>query len=419
MMALTYVSAFFHRVSPAVVALDIQASFGVSAGLIGLMASAYFYSYSFIQFPAGLLSDSLGPRKSVTLFLLIGAAGSFLFGAAPNWEWAVVGRVLVGLGAGMAFTPTMKILSTWFRVNEFTRMAGALLFMGGVGALTAAAPLAFIAGLMGWRAAFQVIGVGTVLLALVVWLVVRDKPEDRGWPSLAEIDPVYGRTLKPPAGIGLAEGAKKVLCEKYFWPPAVWGVCVMGSFFAFAGLWAGPYLMHVYGMSRTEAGGVLNMTAVGIALGSPLMGYISDRVLRSRKRLLMWSSVCFVATMLFMNLVPSGLPRFALYPLFLIFSVCSLAPGVVFIAAGKELFPLEMTGTSVGTINLFPFLGGALLQALLGRLLDSYPALPSGAYSLTAYCSMLNILGVLALVGLFCTFFIKETFPGAEPAGTE
>ena len=182
-MALTYVSAFFHRICPAVVALDIQAAFGVSGGLIGLMASAYFYSYALIQFPAGLLSDSLGPRKTVTLFLIIGAVGSFMFGAAPTVETAVVGRVLVGLGAGMAFTPTIKIFSRWFRVNEFTRMTGVLLLMGGVGALSAAAPLAWISGLVGWRASFQIIGCGTLLLAGLVWLLVRDQPEDKGWPS--------------------------------------------------------------------------------------------------------------------------------------------------------------------------------------------------------------------------------------------
>ena len=138
-MASAYLAAFFHRVCPAVIALDIQETYGISAELIGLLASAYFYSYAFIQFPAGLLSDSFGPRKSVTLFIMVGALGSILFGLAPNLETALVGRVLVGLGAGMVFTPTMKILSSWFRVNEFTKMNSIFLATGGLGALSAAA----------------------------------------------------------------------------------------------------------------------------------------------------------------------------------------------------------------------------------------------------------------------------------------
>ena len=113
-MALAYFQAFFHRVCPAVVALDVQRDFNISASVTGLLASAYFWGYAVIQFPAGLLSDSLGPRKTVTLFLIIGGIGSLLFGLSANVESAVVGRVLVGLGAGMVFTPTMKLVSEWF-----------------------------------------------------------------------------------------------------------------------------------------------------------------------------------------------------------------------------------------------------------------------------------------------------------------
>jgi len=145
-MASIYFAAFFHRVCPAVIALDIQETFNISAELVGLLASAYFYGYAIIQFPAGLLSDSFGPRKSVTLFAIIGAVGSILFGLAPNIETALVGRVLVGLGAGMVFAPTMKILSSWFRVNEFTKMNAIFLATGGVGALSAAEPLALMTG---------------------------------------------------------------------------------------------------------------------------------------------------------------------------------------------------------------------------------------------------------------------------------
>ena len=163
-MASAYFTAFFHRVCPAVIALDLQETYGISAELIGLLASAYFYSYAIIQFPAGLLSDSFGPRKSVTLFILIGALGSILFGLAPNLETALVGRVLVGLGAGMVFAPTMKILSSWFRVNEFTKMNAIFLATGGLGALSAAAPLALMAGWLGWRAAFGLIGAATLVL---------------------------------------------------------------------------------------------------------------------------------------------------------------------------------------------------------------------------------------------------------------
>ncbi len=169
-MAIAYVFVYFHRLSPAVVALDLQNALHASGGFMGLLASAYFYPYALMQFPAGLLSDSLGPRKTVSFFLLIAGAGSFLFGLAPSVEIAVLARVLVGLGVSMVFIPAMKIFSQWFRVSEFALMAAVLNTMGGVGALTAATPLAIMTGWVGWRFSFEIIGVATFVIAILVWV---------------------------------------------------------------------------------------------------------------------------------------------------------------------------------------------------------------------------------------------------------
>ncbi len=410
-MALAYISAFFHRVCPAVVALDLQEAFGISAGLVGLLASTYFYSYAFIQFPGGLLSDSLGPRATVSLFLVIGAVGSVLFGASPSLELALIGRVLVGFGAGMAFTPTMKILSHWFTVREFTRMTGLLVGLGGLGALTAAMPLALVAGWVGWRLSFEIIGAATFILALLVWLLVRNKPEDMGWAPVSEIDRLSINLVTPEPKIRLWQGVRQVVFTRHFWTVAVWGFLTMGCFFGFGGLWAGPYLMQVYGMTRTEAGEVLNMLAFGIMVGSPLMSFLSERVFMSRKKVLIFTSSVVVLLLICLNLRPIGLPEIALYPILFLFGICCLSPGVIGVTIVKELFPLEITGTSVGTVNLFPFVGGAVMQMAIGWLLDSYPKTQSGSYTLEAYSGMLLFVLVTAVIALICSLLLKETFP--------
>jgi sugar phosphate permease len=404
MMAAVYISAFFHRVSPAVVALDIQQSLGISASLVGLLSSAYFYSYAAVQLPAGLLSDSLGPRRSVTVFLIIGAVGSILFGWAPGLGVAIFGRVLVGLGAGMAWTPAMKIISHWFRRHEFSTVSGLMLSMGGMGALIAAAPLAWLKELLGWQLTFELIGLVTIGLALIVWLVVRDRPQDLGWPGIEEVN------AEPVQEIGLLQGARQVVTEKYFWPLAVWAFFTMGSYFVFAGLWAGPYLVHVYGLTAPQAGMVLNMLAVGIVVGSLFWSFVSERVLRSRKKTLILASGAYVGLLVLLNLLPKGLPIGSLYPLFFIFALCSLAVAAIMITATKELFPLEITGTSIGTVNLFPFLGTAIMQVAAGWLLDRYPQSASGEYPIEAYSAVLCFILAAALIGFASTFVMKETF---------
>jgi sugar phosphate permease len=411
-MAVAYVVVYFHRLCPAVVAVDLQTTFETSGEFMGLLASAYFYPYAFMQLPAGLLADSLGPRKTVASFLLIAALGSLIFGLAAAVDIAVAARVMVGLGVSMVFISTMKILSQWFRIREFPFMTAILMTMGGLGALTAATPLALMTGWVGWRASFEIIAAGTFVIAILVWLFVRNRPQDMGWPSVAEIDQIGSRASAPPIVLSLWEGARRVITERRFWPIAVWFFFIDGIFFSFGGLWAGPYLIHVYGMTRAEAGHILNMIAVGMIMGSPLVSFLSDRVFHSRKKVLTLASTVLFLELLLLNIFPQDLSRFWLYAAFLIFSMSSSAIVVIGITTTKELFPVEIAGTSVGTVNLFPFLGGAIFQPIVGRLLDAYPKAATGAYSLDGYRAMLLALLGASVVVVVSTFFMKETFPG-------
>lgn len=409
-LALAYFFVYFHRLSLSVVADDLLKDFQTTASVIGLLGSIYFYCYALMQFPAGLLSDSIGPRKTVTSFLLIAAAGSIIFGFAPTIEIAFIGRVMVGLGVSMVFIPTMKILSQWFRAREFALMAGILNAVGGIGVLAATWLLALMTALFGWRASFQLIGITTFLIVGLVWLVVRDRPGDKGWQPIDSIDREGNGADSKPEQIPLWEGARRVVSEKYFWPVAVWFFFDCGVFFGFGALWGGPYLMHIYGMSRSEAGAILSMIAWGMILGSPLLGYFSDKVLRSRKKPFIFCTAVMVAELILFNLYPAGFSPAALLILFFIFSVCSSAIVIIGFTTTKELFPVEIAGTSVGTVNLFPFLGGAVFMPLLGWVLDAYPKSRSGGYSLEAYSTLLLILLGAALIALVSTFLMKETF---------
>jgi len=416
-MALAYVFVYFHRQCPAVVALDLQQAFQTSAGTLGLLASAYFYPYALLQLPAGLLSDSLGPRKTATIFLVIAAAGSILFGFASTVEIAVAARVMVGIGVAMVFIPTTKIVAQWFRAREFAFMMAILITMGGVGVYLATKPLAIFSGWAGWRASFEVIGLATLVLTILVWLIVRNRPQDMGWPSPAQIDHLEPEIASLPQQIPLLEGVRRVLTEPRFWPLAIWFFLVPGIFFSFAGLWAGPYLQHVYGMTKSQTGDILGTIALAMIVGSPLLSLLSDKALKSRKKVMILATSVLSAELVLLNLFPDSLSRAMLYVAVFIFCVCASAIVVIGFTATKELFPVEIAGTSVGTVNLFPFLGGAILQILLGAVLDGYPRNASGAYPLEAYSAVLSIMLGAAIVALVCTLFMKETFPGSPGRG--
>jgi len=416
-LGLAYFFVYFHRLSLSVVADDLAADFDVAAGVLGLLGSVYFYCYAAMQFPAGLLADSVGPRKTVTVSLLLAAAGSVFFGLAPGIRTAFAARVAVGLGVSMVFIPTMKILSQWFRAGEFAVMAGILNAVGGVGVLAGTWLLGLLATWFGWRISFQVIGGASLLLMALVWLIVRDRPSDKGWPSIAPTGDRSASTKAPQetpdgatANIGLFAGAKRVVGTKHFWPVAIWFFFDCGIFFGFGGLWSGPYLMHVYGMSKGQAGAVLSMLAWGMIVGSPLLGLLSERLLHSRKRVFILASAILTLLMLLVVMRPASLPHWALYVWFFLFSVFSSAIVIMGFTTTKELFPVAMAGTSVGTVNLFPFFGGAVFMWLLGRILDAYPHAPDAGYPLAGYRVVLLVLLIASVLALACTLVMKETY---------
>jgi sugar phosphate permease len=409
-LATAYCLVYFHRVSLSVVAGELQRDFQASASIIGLLGSVYFYCYAFMQIPSGLLSDSVGPRKTVAISLLVATAGSVLFSLAPNVPIAVLARALVGLGVSMAFIPAMKIFSQWFRAREFAHISGMFQSAGGIGVLAGTWILGLLATQWGWRTSFQIIAGCTLATALAAWLIIRNRPADRGWPSIAQIEHRENVTIHVPGEIGLWQGIRMVLAEKHFWLIGAWFFFDCGIFFGFGQLWSGRYLMDCYGMNKTQAGAVLSMMAWGMVIGGPALGILSQKILKSRKKTLLLCMSVLAALLLLTTLLPANLPRAALVVWFFLFSVCSSAIVIMGFTATKELFPVEIAGTSIGTVNFFPFFGGAVFQQTLGGILDAYGKNPADQYPVEAYRTLMLVMLLSAVAALVCSILMKETY---------
>lgn len=394
---LAYIIMFFHRLCPAVIALDMQQAFGVGGTLLGVLGSAYFYPYALMQIPAGLLADSWGPRKTVASFLILAAIGAVLMGFASNLGQAVAGRVLVGMGMSTIFVCNFKLLSEWFSPKRFTVVGGVFMAMGGLGALGAGSPLAFLSEGLGWRWSVASVGLATGAVAVIVWLLVRDRPQDKGWPPLRLQD-----SSGPVAKTNLWANMRRVVSAGRFWPISIWGFFCVGVSFALGSLWGGPFLMQAQGLAKMEAGRVLNMSALALIAGGPFMGYVANRV--GRKLTLIACSALLCISMLPPIMADGALPLWLLYVLFFCYTFCGAATGSVLAAVAKELFPITMAGTSVGMVNLFPFFGGAAFQIIMGAIVSHTPDGVAAAYQ-----DMFVFCLVCAVASLASACFITET----------
>jgi sugar phosphate permease len=403
-LAAQYLIVYFHRVSPAVVASNLIDSFSISGASLGLLASAYFYPYAIMQVPVGILSDSWGAKKTIILFSLIASFGAICFGFSPDFKIALVSRAVVGFGLSAVFIATMCILAQWFRPMELGRVSGLLMAIGGAGWFLATTPLALLSQRFGWRASIISVGVISLLIVLFIRLIVEDTPgkKDTG-------DIVWNANRRVSVKRNTIEDLKIILRDKSFWAIAIWFVMRGGALFGFFGLWAGPYLMDVYKLSGAAAGNILSMVAFAIISISPVMGYISDKTLGSRKKVLVWTSILNVLCWLIMLVFFKNISVPALYAIFFLMGITISSVGTIAIVTAKELFPHEMAGTSMGATNLFPFVGAVIFQPLMGYVLDK-GGKTGGMYAPASYKTLLWTLFITSVIALVSIMQCRETF---------
>jgi len=186
---LSFVLSFFHRTAPAAIASELTRAFAINAATLGTLAATYFYVYTLLQIPVGVLADTMGPRRLLTGGSLIAGAGSLAFALAPTWEIAAVGRMLVGVGTSVVFIAILKISAVWFPAERFATLTGVTMFAGNLGAVIAGAPLAWVVAQTSWRSVFVGLAALSIALGLATWWRVRDRPEDLGFPAVNSIAP--------------------------------------------------------------------------------------------------------------------------------------------------------------------------------------------------------------------------------------
>jgi predicted MFS family arabinose efflux permease len=351
-----YVLSFFQRFAPAGIAQDLAAAFQTSAASLGALAATYFYVYTVMQVPTGILVDTLGPRRILFFGGLVAGGGSLLFGMAESLNAALVGRTLVGLGVSVVFIAMLKIIAVWFEERRFATVVGMSMLVGNLGSVLAGAPLSWLAQATGWRGVFVGVGVVSLVLGAMCWLLVRDRPDATEGTHPHAVD----RTV-------VLTGLLSVLKNRHTWPAAAVNFGIAGSFFAFAGLWATPYLTQVHGMTRAVASSHLSLYFAGFAIGCLFIGGLSDRL--QRRKLVVLVAAHIYGLIWLVWLTGMTMPQAVSYTLFGVMGISTAAFTLTW-ACAKEVNPPQLSGMSTSVTNIGGFLGGALLQPAVGWIMD-------------------------------------------------
>jgi sugar phosphate permease len=380
-------------------------TFAATGVEVATMAALYLYAFAVMQFVVGAAVDAWGPRRAVAAGALVMGLGGALFAAARVLAVAYGARIVVGVGASVVFIGILKLIGAWFRPDEFGTWSGLTQVVGNLGGLLATAPLALVVSLAGWRTTFGGVAALSAALALLTLAVARDRPEDAGFPP-----PV---PRGPAPKLSVAQGYRTVWGNRRTWPMFLVFFCQYGTLISFSGLWAVPWMRDVYGLGAKDAAQIVSLVGIGVVFGAPAAGFLSDRVFRARRLPYILFTLVYTAVWACIALPPAGPPRALLGPLCFLVGLTASCFTLTW-ALAREINPPRFSGIATATVNAGGFFGAAVLQDVLGRILDAHwlgvVELGARRYPAAGYhAAFLALLGAL-LAACALTFLVTETF---------
>jgi len=398
-----YCYEYLLRITPGQIVPELQRAFSVhgnylDATLISHLSLFYYYAYTPMQLPVGLLMDRYGPRWILTMAVLCCAAGTALFGFTRYWWVAAFGRFWIGFGSAFAFVGVLKLASTWLPPNRFALVSGLATTLGMIGAMVGVNALAELIKQIGWHQTVIYSSYVGFILTPIILLVVRDAPR------------------------GQKEEGGQVLTYWHLWQeirlsiknPQIWlngviGGLLMAPTMVFPELWGKLYLQTVHHLDQTEASRVVTMVFLGWAVGGPLAGFFSDWIKQRRSPIIVGGLLATISLLAF--LYYPGLTLTQMKILLFFVGVTSSVEVICF-AIGRENCPTYLAGTALAFTN-FLVVCFVATQWVIAKILDfTWDGTiidQVKIYSVDNYQTAMLVLPAATLLAFLFSFFLKET----------
>lgn len=395
-----YFYDFFLRVTPSVMIQPLMKQYGVGATEIGFISAFYYYAYTPLQIPSGVVVDKYSIKWTLTLSALLCAVGTLIFAAFLNLTAAFIGRALMGIGSAFAFIAALKLAAVWLPKKYFAFFSGLATSFGVLGAISADTVLSRMVVKLGWRDSVFITSIIGFILAVLIFLVVRDRPT---WiVRMPRSYHTWRRTGERLFGL---------IKMWRFWVNGVVGAFLFTPVSVFASLWGVAFLIHSYNLPAAEGATAASLIFIGTAIGSPLAGWFSDAI-RSR-RLPMFIGTLATTAISLLLIYMGSLSAVTVFILLFLLGLFAGPEALVF-AIAREISPPRSTGISTATTNFIVTLSAAIFQPLIGYLLELHwtgtkTATGIPFYTTQDYRFALFIIPLALFLAFLLTFFIPRT----------
>ena len=393
---LFYCYEFVLRIIPGALQTELSTALGhISATTFGQVSALYYFAYSPMQIPVGMLMDRFGPRRLLTFACLCCTLGSWMFTLTYSMFLVGCGRFLVGFGSSFAFVGVLSLALHWLPRRYFSLVAGLITTLGMLGLMYGEIKITEWSELIGWEQVLITIAFIGFGLSILTLLVVRDGP--KGYKHHTSPLPEFFRNVL------------KVLMSPEVWLIGFVGACLYTSLSVFGELWGKTYLEQAHHLTKVEAAKTISAVFFGWAIGAPLAGFISDYTGKRILPLVIGAILSLIC--ISMVLYCPNLSYVNLNILLFLYGLFSATEIIVFIMA-KECSGAKLSGTVFAATNMIVALAGVIFQPLVGKLLDTFgdSGIVGGEhiYTVVDYQVALSILPISLLLVTILAFFIKD-----------
>ncbi len=380
--------------------------FNIDTAGIGLLGSCYYWIYTLMQIPAGIIVDKYSTKWVATLATLICSLGLFILVLTSNSYVAGFGEMLIGFGSAFAFVLAVKAITQWFHAGRVAIMTSLTMSVGCLGPVLGGPGVAYIVRSYNWIDVIKVYCLVGVGLALLIWFLVKDKKvEDSGEKPVSK--PSDSSTE-----LSLVESLKLVLCSRQAWVLGLMTMAVYAPLSALGDLWGVMFIKVAYGLTPEMSALANNMLYLGVVIGSPAFAYAATVCGSFKKPMIIGVIGAFLSLFVIVYL-SDYVNTFALFVLFFVtgFSCGSMLAYPL----GLALFPKSIGATVTGFINMMSMVSGIVLMPTIGFIVKYFwnGIAKNGLPVYTIGDFRWGLSSVLAFLGfgIVLSYFIKDRSP--------
>ena len=384
-----------NRVGGSVVANALSNIHKLTPAEIGIVIGVMFLSSALVQIPFGIMLDRFGARRMIVGWSSVAIIGTVIFGLAETSSGLTIGRTLIGIGHGASITGVYLLALAWASPERVASVAATTIAVAGaLGGMIGTAPLAAAIEYLGFTDTFLYLAVFSLVSSILIWFFVNDKPPGTRMENTKE---------HPKAAI---MGLFKVIKDKNLWPIFAMALCFSVPFATIGGLWVGPFLRDIHGLSPTSAGSIIFLMVLCVNLGTYIYGPL-DRIFNTRK----WVVLTGVSLMIINLLGLALFPTTHIAVIIMMLCVFSIASPIFVTLAGhcRGYVPEHYAGRTLTFVN---FLGVGfifILQSLTGSLVEIF--LLNDFSILSGYRSVFAIVAIVLLISGTLYLFSRDVKP--------